>query len=83
MVPFIPSDIDRKFIMSAKELQESRLKLMKVHVKKPTDAQVLANIVNFIHQELRVKYDIEKVPIEVMQRSSVRQLPRSVEQSGL
>jgi hypothetical protein len=82
-VPFEPSDIDRKFIMTAKELEESRVKLLKVYVKKPRDPQVLGNIVNFIHEQLKGKYEIERVPEEVRERARARQLPRPVEKSGL
>jgi hypothetical protein len=69
MVSFEPTDMDKKFIMAAKELQESRIKLLKVYVKKPTDAQVLSNIVSFIHDQLKAKYEIEKVPPEVIKRA--------------
>lgn len=64
--------------MRAPELQETRIKLLKVYVKKPTDAQVLTNIVSFVHQELRSKYEKERIPSEVIQRSTIRQLPRAV-----
>jgi len=64
--------------MRAPELQETRIKLLKVYVKKPTDAQVLTNIVSFVHQELRSKYEKERISSEVIQRSTIRQLPRAV-----
>ena len=43
--------------MRAPELEQSRIKLLKVYVKKPKDPQVLSDIVNFINKELRGKYD--------------------------
>ncbi len=71
--------MDIKFIIAAKELQESRIKLLKVYVKKPTDAQVLSNIVSFINDQLKAKYEIEKVPGGVINKGEVRQLSRGVE----
>ncbi len=54
-----------------------------MYVKKPTDAQVLSNIVSFIHDQLKAKYEIERVPPEVIKKAEARQLPRGVEKSGL
>ncbi len=79
MVPFELSDMDIKYIIAAKELQNSRIKLLKVYVKKPTDPQVLSNIVSFIHDELKAKYEIEKVPGGVIKKAEGRQLLRKVE----
>jgi hypothetical protein len=35
--------------MKAPELEESRIKLLKVYLKKPTDPQILGDTVRFIH----------------------------------
>jgi hypothetical protein len=69
--------------MKAPELEQTRIKLLKVYVKKPKDPQVLSGLVNFINQELKNKYEQEKIPLEVLQKSTVNQIQRNSEKAQL
>lgn len=69
--------------MKAPELEQTRIKLLKVYVKKPKDPQVLSSLVNFINQELRNKYEQEKIPLEVLQKSTANQIQRNSEKVQL
>lgn len=67
--------------MKAPELEQTRIKLLKVYVKKPKDPQVLSGLVNFINQELKNKYEQEKIPLEVLQKSTANQIQRNSEKA--
>lgn len=69
--------------MKAPELEQTRIKLLKVYVKKPKDPQVLSGLVNFINQELKNKYEQEKIPLEVLQKSTANQIQRNSEKVQL